>query len=147
MTDAFFCREARHADLDYLAPMLSEAFAKSAIVIFPRGHTADSIVFRRGELEQWYLQCMYEQGPGNAGTDAGQRRFMVVCKKDEQEKPIGFCHYERVDPGMKHATWEVKMPEMPPFPEGGDKEQYYLWKDMIYETRRAVVGDRVHASG
>lgn len=146
MTEAFVCRGARHSDLDRLAPMLSDAFSRSAIVIFPRGHTEDSVAFRRGELEQWYLQCDTEIGPGNAGTDAGSRRFMVVCRKGQEDEPIGFCHYERVEPGMKHVTWAAEMPEMPPFPQGGDKEQYYLWKDMIYETRRAVVGDRLHAS-
>lgn len=146
MTDAYITRGARRSDLDQLAPMLSLAFSVSAKVILPRGHTEDSIRYRRAELEHWFLQCTTETGPGNAGTEVGQYRLMVVCPKEEPEKPIGFCQYEMVEPGMKHGSFSAKLPPMPPFPEGGDKEQYYLWKDMIFHTRKAALGHQRHAS-
>lgn len=146
MTDAYLCRGAQSRDLDVLAPMLSEAFAKPALVILPAGHNEESIAYRRSELEHWFLQCVSETGQGNQGTTVGQRRLMVVCHKDDIEKPVGFCQYEMVEAGMHHAEWTANLPAMPVFPRGGDKEQYYLWKDMIYETRRAALGDRRHAS-
>lgn len=155
MTDAYLTRGALHSDLDTLAPMLSLAFAEPALAIFPRGHTADSIAYRRAELEQWFQQCetelgVDEAGRPNAGTTAGQRRLMVVCPREGpgRDVPIGFCQYEMVEPGMKHAesSADANLPPMPPFPEGGDKEQYYLWKDMIWHTRRVVLGHCRHAS-
>lgn len=146
MTDAYIARGAHSADLDMLAPMLSQSFAEPTIVIMPRGHTADSIAYRRAELEHWFLQCTTETGAGNAGTAVGQYRLMVVCEKADPQRPIGFCQYEMVEPGMRHGEFSAKLPPMPPFPKGGDKEQYYLWKEMIWHTRKAALGHRRHAS-
>lgn len=146
MTEAYICRGAVYKDLDILGPMLSEAFAKPALAILPRGHNEESIAYRRAELEHWLLQCETEIGPGSQGTTVGQRRLMVVCPKEQVHEPLGFCQYELVEAGMRHAEWTAKLPPMPPFPTAGDKEQYYLWKDMIYETRKSVLGDRRHAS-
>lgn len=148
MTDAYLTRPATASDLDVLAPMLSSAFASPAKVILPRGHIGDSIRFRRSELEHWYLQCVTEKG--GSGTDQGQRRLMVVCEKptdpNDQGIPIGFCQYEIVEPGMREGVYTAKLPEMAPFPAGGDKEQYYLWKEMIWETRKAAMGHCRHGS-
>lgn len=146
MTEAYLTRGAKRSDLDHLAPMLSLAFADSAKVILPRGHTEDSIAYRRAELEHWFLQCTTETGAGNAGTTVGQTRLIVVCRKEEPEKPIGFCQYEMVEPGMEHGKFTATLPRMPDFPKGGDKEQYYLWKDMIFQTRKAALGHCRHAS-
>ncbi|CAO1636855.1 unnamed protein product [Sympodiomycopsis kandeliae] len=146
MTDAYIARGAVRADLDVLAPILSQSFAEPARVILTRGHTDDSIAYRRAELEHWFLQCTTETGAGNAGTAVGQIRLMVVCDKKEPNAPIGFCQYEMVEPGMKHGQFSAKLPAMPPFPAGGDKEQYYLWKEMIFETRKAALGHCRHAN-
>ncbi|CAO1630759.1 unnamed protein product [Parajaminaea phylloscopi] len=146
MTDAYVCRGATSEDLDGMAPMLSEAFAIPTMAILPSGHNEESIRYRRGELEHWYLQCMTETGRGAQGTTVGQRRLMVVCPKDDPSRPIGFCQYEMVEPGMRHCQWSAQLPPMPAFPHDGDQEQYYLWKDMVYETRRGALGDQRHAN-